>query len=135
LALEFEWSARKAAANLRKHRVSFEEAATVFGDPLGRIVPDPRHSLGEERFALLGLSKERRLLSVMYAEREDVIRIISARLQRIMSKATMKKAKKSGSAKTVAADEILPEYDFSRGRPQQIRVKVRSRKYRCRARS
>jgi len=45
LALEFEWDLQKAEANLAKHKVSFEEAASVFADPLGRIVPDPRHSL------------------------------------------------------------------------------------------
>jgi uncharacterized DUF497 family protein len=54
LALEFEWNPQKAAANLAKHAVSFEEAATVFGDPLGRIARDSRHSLVEERFVLLG---------------------------------------------------------------------------------
>jgi uncharacterized protein len=79
LALEFEWDPQKAAANLAKHRVSFEEAATVFGDPLGRIVADPRHSSGEERLVLLGISEERRLLAVMYVERAEAIRIISAR--------------------------------------------------------
>jgi uncharacterized protein len=79
LALEFEWDPRKAAANLAKHRVSFEEAATVFGDPLGRIVADPRHSAVEERFVLLGISKERRLLAVMCVERADAVRIVSAR--------------------------------------------------------
>jgi uncharacterized DUF497 family protein len=79
LALQFEWDLRKAAGNQIKHRVSFEEAATVFGDPLGRIVSDPRHSSEEDRFALLGLSKERRLLAVMYVERGQAIRIISAR--------------------------------------------------------
>ena len=79
MALQFEWDLRKAAGNQVKHRVSFEEAATVFGDPLGRIVPDPRHSSEEDRFALLGLSKERRLLAVMYVERGHAIRIISAR--------------------------------------------------------
>ena len=67
--LEFEWDPLKAAANLAKHKVSFEEAATVFGDPLGGIVADPRHSSGEARFVLLGLSQDRRLLAVMYAER------------------------------------------------------------------
>ena len=51
----------------------------MFGDPLGRIVADPRHSFGEERFALLGLSRDRRLLAVMYVERGGVVRIISAR--------------------------------------------------------
>jgi hypothetical protein len=79
LALEFEWDPQKAAANLAKHKVSFEEAATVFADPLGGIVTDPRHSSGEERFALLGLSQERRLLTVMYVERGGAVRIISAR--------------------------------------------------------
>jgi uncharacterized DUF497 family protein len=80
LALEFEWDLRKAAANLAKHGVSFGEAATVFGDPLGRIVSDPRHSSDEERFVMLGLSQDRRLLAVMYVDRREVIRIISARL-------------------------------------------------------
>jgi uncharacterized protein len=65
LALEFEWDPRKAAANLVKHKVSFEEAGTVFGDPSGRIVADPRHSAVEDRLVLLGISKERRLLAVM----------------------------------------------------------------------
>jgi hypothetical protein len=60
-------------------KVSFEEAATVFGDPLGRIVADSRHSAVEERLVLLGISKQRRLLAVMYIERADTVRIISAR--------------------------------------------------------
>jgi hypothetical protein len=80
LALEFEWDPRKAAGNLAKHKVSFEEAATVFGDPLGRIVADPRHSAVEERLVLLGISKQRRLLAVMYIERPETVRSISARL-------------------------------------------------------
>jgi uncharacterized DUF497 family protein len=79
LALEFEWDAQKAAKNLVKHRVSFEEAATVFGDPLGRIVVDPRHSWDEQRFVLLGLSQRGRLLAVMFVDRGKAIRIISAR--------------------------------------------------------
>ncbi|MBZ5607314.1 MAG: BrnT family toxin [Acidobacteriia bacterium] len=78
--MEFEWDSRKAAANLAKHKVGFEEAATVFSDPLGRIVTDPRHSSGEERFVLLGLSRDQRLLAVMYVDRNEAIRIISARL-------------------------------------------------------
>jgi uncharacterized DUF497 family protein len=79
LALRFEWDPQKAAANLAKHAVAFEEAATVFGDPLGRIAADPRHSIGEERFVLLGFSGTFRLLAVMFAERGDGIRLISAR--------------------------------------------------------
>ena len=77
--MQFEWDLRKASANLAKHKVSFEEAATAFGDPLGRIVPDPRHSLEEERFALLDTSKQARLLAVMYVDRRETIRIIGAR--------------------------------------------------------
>jgi uncharacterized DUF497 family protein len=77
--LRFEWDTRKAVANHAKHRVSFEEAATVFGDPLGRIVGDPRHSQDEERLVLLGLSQRRRLLVVMFTERGETIRLISAR--------------------------------------------------------
>jgi uncharacterized DUF497 family protein len=79
LALEFEWDLRKAAANLAKHEVSFEEAATVFGDPLGRILADPRHSSVEERLVLLDRSEGRRLLAVMYVEKGEATRIISAR--------------------------------------------------------
>lgn len=79
MALDFEWDPRKAAANLVKHKISFDEAATVFGDPLGLIVPDPRHSMDEERFVLLGLSEAHHLLAVMFTDRGEAIRIISAR--------------------------------------------------------
>lgn len=77
--LRFEWHGPKAAANRAKHRVTFEGAKTVFGDPLGRITDDPRHSEGEERFALLGQSDRRRLLVVMLTERGEAIHLISAR--------------------------------------------------------
>ena len=77
--MKFEWDPQKAAANLAKHRVSFEDAATVFGDPLGRIVADPRHSSEEERLVLLGLSEAKHLLAVMYVDRGEAVRIISAR--------------------------------------------------------
>jgi hypothetical protein len=79
VALNFEWDSEKAARNLAKHEVSFEEAETVFGDPLGRIVTDPRHSEHEERYVLLGRSHQQRLLAVMFTERAEQIRIISAR--------------------------------------------------------
>jgi len=75
----FEWHGAKAAANRAKHKVTFEEAATVFGDPLGLITDDPRHSQGEERFVLLGQSDRRRLLVVMFTERGEAIHLISAR--------------------------------------------------------
>ena len=77
--LRFEWDAPKAAANRAKHKVSFEEASTVFGDPLGRVTDDPRHSEDEERFVVLGLSEKRRLLVVMFTERGDALHLISAR--------------------------------------------------------
>jgi uncharacterized protein len=71
------WDHGKAAANLRKHRVSFTEAATAFDDPLGAYYPD---SLHENRFILIGYSRQQRLLYVVHAEvQQDVIRIISAR--------------------------------------------------------
>ena len=79
MVLKFEWDPQKAESNLAKHGVPFEEAATVFGDPLGRITDDPRHSVDEERFVLLGLSQQQHLLAVMFVEREEAIRIISAR--------------------------------------------------------
>jgi uncharacterized DUF497 family protein len=69
--LRFEWDARKATDNRAKHKVSFEEAVAVFGDPLGRITDDPRHSEDEKRFVLLGQSRRRRLLVVMFAERGE----------------------------------------------------------------
>jgi uncharacterized DUF497 family protein len=79
VALRFEWNPQKAARNLAKHGVPFEEAATVFGDPLGRVASDPRHSVDEERFVLLGFSRRQRLLAIMFAERAQAIRVISAR--------------------------------------------------------
>lgn len=79
MALRFEWDPEKAAGNLAKHGVSFEEAATVFSDPLGRIVDDPRHSTEEPRYVLLGRSERQYLLAVMFTERAGAIRMISAR--------------------------------------------------------
>jgi uncharacterized protein len=79
MALTFEWDPAKARANLRKHGVPFAEAMTVFKDPLGRIVADSRHSGTEERFAILGVSSRGRLLAVMFTDRNERIRLISAR--------------------------------------------------------
>jgi uncharacterized protein len=78
--LKFEWDSDKAETNLAKHGVSFEEATAAFADPLGRIVNDPRHSIGEERFALLGVSPKGKLFAVLYVERGDAVRWISARI-------------------------------------------------------
>jgi len=79
MPLRFEWDSEKAARNLAKHDVSFEEASTVFGDPLGKIVQDPRHALGEQRFVLLGHSERQRFLTIMFTDRGEAIRLISAR--------------------------------------------------------
>ena len=79
--LRFEWDAKKAAFNLRKHGVSFDEAETVFLDDEAIIIPDDEHSLGEERFLILGFSYKLRMLVVCHCYREsnDVVRLISAR--------------------------------------------------------
>ena len=77
--LAFEWDPRKAALNLAKHAVSFDEAVTAFGDPLARIIDDPAHSMSEQRSILLGRSDRGRLLVVMFTERLQAIRLISAR--------------------------------------------------------
>jgi hypothetical protein len=78
--LEFEWHPKKADANLKKHKVSFEEAKTIFGDPNVLVVPDLVHSVGEERSLAIGRSGDGRLLIICMTEREDRLRIISARL-------------------------------------------------------
>lgn len=78
--MRFAWDAKKAAANLRKHGVSFEEAATVFRDMLSATGSDPDHSVGERRFITFGQSTQGRLLAVAHTEEGDIIRIISARL-------------------------------------------------------
>jgi uncharacterized DUF497 family protein len=75
----FDWDDDKAAANLAKHLVSFEEAMSVFDDPLARIHDDPDHSAGETREIITGYSHSGRLLLVCFTEREDGTRIINAR--------------------------------------------------------
>ncbi|HEX7055059.1 MAG TPA: BrnT family toxin [Burkholderiales bacterium] len=77
--MRFEWDRAKAARNRAKHGVSFEEAATVFRDPLSQTGRDPDHSVAEERFITFGVSTSGRLLVVAHTERDDTIRIISAR--------------------------------------------------------
>jgi uncharacterized protein len=79
MALEFEWDPGKARLNLKEHRVSFDEAATVFRDPLSITIADPDHSDSEDRYIDIGMSHRGRLIVVSYTERKDKIRIISAR--------------------------------------------------------
>ncbi len=78
--MEFEDDPVKAARNLKKHKVSFEDAASVFGDPMSYTFADPDHSVGEERWLMFGLSQAKRVLAVIYTHRRGKYRIISARL-------------------------------------------------------
>ncbi|UBF30241.1 BrnT family toxin (plasmid) [Kovacikia minuta CCNUW1] len=78
--MKFQWNPSKASSNTKKHGVSFEEAVTVFGDPLAVTIPDPDHSVGEFRLLTIGYSGLQRLLVVSHTERKDEVRLISARL-------------------------------------------------------
>ena len=78
--MRFEWDPEKARSNLRKHKVSFEEAATALRDPMAATGCDPDHSGGEERFVTFGVSERGRLLVVAHTEEHDILRIISARV-------------------------------------------------------
>jgi uncharacterized DUF497 family protein len=80
MGLQFERDAEKAASNWKKHVVSFEEASTILSDPLEATVHDPDHSDQEDRYVSIGMSAGRRILVVSYTERDDHIRIISARV-------------------------------------------------------
>ncbi|MBD2362032.1 BrnT family toxin [Anabaena minutissima FACHB-250] len=77
--MQFEWNPEKAQLNLKKHGVSFNEASTVFNDPLSVTFPDPDHSYGEERYVIVGLSIANRILVVAHTDRSDSVRIITAR--------------------------------------------------------
>ena len=77
--MQFEWDPKKAASNLAKHGVSFDEARTVFGDPFATTVRDREHSANEERLPTTGLSVQHRTLVVWHTEQDDTVRIIGAR--------------------------------------------------------
>jgi uncharacterized DUF497 family protein len=78
--MRFEWDPKKATTNIKKHGVSFQEAATIFGDPLAITFDDPDHSIGENRYITFGLSLQKRLIVVSHIERGNMTRIINARL-------------------------------------------------------
>jgi len=78
--MKFEWDPNKARSNLRKHKVSFEEAVTALSDPMAATGTDPDHSFGEDRYVTFGVSEQGRLLVVAHMERGDTVRIISARM-------------------------------------------------------
>lgn len=77
--MRFNWDKQKAASNLVKHDVSFEEAATVFGDPLSDTFDDPDHSADEQRFLIIGHSEKGKLLIISHTDDGETVRIISAR--------------------------------------------------------
>jgi uncharacterized protein len=77
--LKFEWDARKADENIKKHGVMFEEASTIFCDPLSITVRDASHSDSEDRFVTIGVSEQHRLLVVAHTDRGNTIRLVSAR--------------------------------------------------------
>ena len=87
MVLEFEWDAHKAVENLKNHRVSFEEAKSVFNDPLLLTFPDPEHSEQEHRSINIGISSHARILLVVFTDRKGKVRVISSR------KATAKERK------------------------------------------
>ena len=78
--MKFEWDDAKGAMNVSKHGVTFEEAASVFGNSLAATLPDPDHSLGQHRWLTVGYSRLGRLLVVAHAESDSMLRIINARL-------------------------------------------------------
>jgi uncharacterized DUF497 family protein len=77
--MKFEWDPKKAKQNLKKHKTSFDEASTVFNDDLSITFPDPDHSEDEDRLIIIGMSEKKRLLMVAHVDREERLRIISAR--------------------------------------------------------
>jgi uncharacterized protein len=77
--VQFEWDPEKAQRNLTKHGISFDEAASVFGDPLALTIDDPDHSREERRFLTTGVTKSQRLVVVAHTDRNEGVRIISAR--------------------------------------------------------
>ncbi len=79
MGLKFEWDRRKAVLNIKRHGVSFEDAATAFGDPLSVTIHDPKHSDDEDRFLLLGETQDKKLVVVAHTDRKDTIRLINAR--------------------------------------------------------
>jgi uncharacterized protein len=78
--MDFAWDPEKAASNLEKHGLSFEEAATAFGDPLSRTIPDPLHSADEDRYVLIGSTSAGRLAVVVHTDRGATVRLISVEI-------------------------------------------------------
>ena len=110
MAYVFEWNSAKAIANARKHGVTFDEASTVFGDPLALLMPD--HSGGEARHLLLGMSAYQRLPVVAFVERPPRTRLLSARRPGESGGDMKRRARRTVA---VERDTLRSEYDFSQG--------------------
>ncbi len=93
MELEFEWDEDKALINFRRHGISFQESKTIFNDPYALTIPDPEHSIMEERWIDIGVSAEFKVLYVVYTERRDAIRIISSRLATVKERKDYERAK------------------------------------------
>lgn len=94
--MQFEWDPKKAAVNAKKHGVTFEDASTVFGDPLAGTVSDPAHSEDEVRFVTIGQDASKRLIVVVHTDRGEAIRIISARPATAHEKKTYETGQEDG---------------------------------------
>lgn len=112
MSYTFDWDPAKASANLKKHGVSFEEAVTVFADPLSLNMPDPLHSEDELRFLVLGMSTSHRQLVVAYAERESLVREKPQGANAMTTKKTKATTKVDRDR-----DTLQREYDFSKATP------------------
>ena len=115
--MEFEWDKDKAAGNVRKHKVSFDEAATVFADTLSSTFADPDHSVEEDRYVTIGLSDRGRVLIVSHTNRGDRLESLAPALRRVVKETPMKK-----KAKRNNSDRLRKEYD-----PALIRGGVRGK--------
>ena len=127
MPLVFEWDHRKAGTNLRKHRVGFAEAVSVFSDPLARIFADKDHSSEEPREIIIGHSSAKRLLLVCFTEPvRDQIRILSAR-RATSESGTIMKNMSQARTKTKRPDGLLPEYRFDYSKAKLNRFAERTR--------
>ena len=109
---EFEWDARKANDNLKKHGVAFQEAVTVFANPLARLFDNPDHSENERRELIIGHSATQRLLVVIFTERESRTRIIVPGKRRRKRDGTMSKIPERDDVNRSRSSEY--EFDYSR---------------------
>lgn len=127
MSLEFVWDEDKATANKKKHRVTFDEAATVFEDPLAAIFDDEVHSEEEQREIIVGHSAKNRLLLVCFTERAGAIRISVLAVLLNRSVKTMKKTPSTKQRRS-SKEEMLPEYrfDYSKAKPNRFVARAKS---------